>query len=144
VLTWYWVSNTYVSSVAIGNATGSTTLNVVAGGAFYDNTRWNAFVTNLNGTTSVPIWTSTWYWLNNTQVASVAVGDVNGDGKGEVVAGGSFFDNTRYNAWTAILNGTTSAALNVQSWYWVANTYVTSVAIGNFSGGIGLDIVTGG
>jgi uncharacterized protein (DUF2141 family) len=95
-LGWYWAYDTQVASVAIGDTNGDGKLEIVAGGAFYDNTRWNAFVVTLNGSTLAPLNVLTWYWLNNTQVASVAVGDVNGDGKIEVVAGGSFFDSTRF------------------------------------------------
>lgn len=143
-LGWFWTYDTQVASVAVGDVNGDTKLEVVACGAFFDNTRWNAFVVVLNGATLAPLAVITWYWISDTQAASVAVGDVNGDTKLEVIAGGSFFDNTRTNAWLAVLNGATLAPLSVLTWYWTSNTYVSAVAVGNATGGATQNVVAGG
>ncbi len=37
----------------------------------------------------------TWYWTSDTFINSVAVGDVDGDGKNEIVTGGTYNDGTR-------------------------------------------------
>lgn len=39
----------------------------------------------------------TWYWTNNTHVNSVARGDVDGDGKTEIVTGGGYWDGNPWN-----------------------------------------------
>jgi CTP:phosphocholine cytidylyltransferase-like protein len=144
VLTWFWNSNTYVNSVAIGNVTGDGNPEVVVGGDFFDNTRDNSFIAVQNSVTLSPLYSLTWYWTSNTYVNSVAIGDVNADNRAEVVIGGSFFDNTHDNAFASILNGATLSPLNVQTWLWASNTYVNSVALGSYSGGSGLDIITAG
>ena len=40
--TWFWSGDTQISSVAVANVTGGTTLDIVTGGAFFDGTRWVA------------------------------------------------------------------------------------------------------
>ena len=37
----------------------------------------------------------TWYWVADTVIYAVAVGDVDGDGQNEIVTGGWFDDGTR-------------------------------------------------
>jgi hypothetical protein len=86
----------------------------------------------------------TWYWTADTQIASVAAGDVDGDGGVEVVSAGAYFDGTRWVAQLAVWNGSTMALENVKTWYWTSNTYINSVAIGNVEGDGAVEIVTGG
>ena len=43
-----------------------------------------------------------------------------------------------------VWNGTSLAPLSYRDWLWGQNTYVSSVALGNITGGNSLDIVTGG
>ena len=37
---------------------------------------------------------TSWYWTDDTQITSMALGDVDGDGQIEVVTAGHFFDGT--------------------------------------------------
>jgi hypothetical protein len=143
VVTWSWGTNTQASCVAIGNLTGGQGLDIVTGGAYFDGTRWLGQLHIWNGTTLAVEKAVTWLWGTNTGVSSVAIGDVNGDGLPEIITGGSYFDGTKYisllHVWNANL-----AVLGASSWFWGSNTFVNSVAVSNITGGIGLDIVTGG
>jgi hypothetical protein len=48
--------------------------------------------------------TTSWFTNSDTNVASVAVGDVNGDGKAEIVAAGYYNDGTRWNAMLYVMD----------------------------------------
>ena len=39
-----------------------------------------------------------WLTMGGTKITSVTIGDVNGDGKLEIVTGGSYFDGILWNA----------------------------------------------
>ncbi len=143
-LTWYWTSNTFVSSLSAADVNSDGLNETVAVGSFFDNTRWNAWVGVLNGNTLAPLNVLTWYWTGDTQVLSVALGDVNADGKIEIVSAGEFYDNTRLNAFVCVQNGTTLVPVSAQMWYWTSNTYINSVSVGNYTGGANLDIITAG
>lgn len=144
VVTWYWGNNTQAVCLALGNLTGNVGLEIVTGGAYFDGTRWVAQLHIWNGTSLAVENAITWYWGSNTQISSVAVGDVNGDGKAEIVTGGSYFDGTKYVALMHVWNATNLAVEAYQSYAWGNNTYINTVALGNITGGVGLDIVTGG
>ena len=150
---WYWTGDTQISSVAIGDVNGDGKNEIVTGGAFNDGTRWNALLHVLNASTTSTAFTvlnyGNWYWTGDTQISSVAIGDVNGDGKNEIVTGGSYFDGTRNNALLHVLSASTTSTvfnvLNYGFWYWTGDTYINSVALGNITGAVGgLSIITGG
>jgi hypothetical protein len=144
VTAWFWTSDTQVASLAIGDVNGDGKNEIVTAGEFFDGFRWVAQLHVWNGTTLAVIGVTTWYWTSDTQISSVAIGDVNGDGKNEIVTGGAYFDNTRWVSLLHVWNGTSLAALGVTSWFWNSNTYINSVAVANITGGSALDIVTGG
>jgi hypothetical protein len=141
---WNWGGDTQVAAVAIGDVNGDGQVEIVTGGAFFDGTRWIAQLNVFNGSSLVAMKHMEWYWTSNTQVAAVAIGDVNGDGQVEIVTGGAFFDGTRWNSQLIVFNGSSLAVVSVISWYWSSNTYINSVAVGNMTGGTTLSIVTGG
>ena len=141
---WYWTSDTKTSSVIASDVDGDGGIEIVSGGYYTDNTVWSSQLTVWNGTTLALENVRVWYWTSNTQIASVAAGDVDGDGGIEIVTAGAYFDNTRWNAQLIIWNGSTLAFENARLWYWTSNTQISSIAVANISGGIGLDIVTGG
>ena len=47
----------------------------------------------------------TWYWTNHTFIGSVVRGDVDGDGKVEIVTGGYYNDGARNNAQLCVRDG---------------------------------------
>lgn len=144
VTTWYWTSNTYINALAIANVTSSPSLSIVTGGTFNDGLRNNAQLIVWNGPTLAVQSLTTWYWTNDTEITSVAVGNITGGAAPSIVTGGSFFDATRLNAQLIVWNSSTLAVQTLTSWFTVTNTSITSVTVGNFSGGANLDIVTGG
>jgi hypothetical protein len=141
---WYWTSDTQVASVALGDVNGDGQVEIVTGGSFFDGIRWNAQLVIWNGSSLAPEKFTSWYWTSDTQVASVALGDVNGNGQVEIVTGGSYFDGARWNAQLVVWNSSTLIPLNIRTWYWTFDTDISSVAVGNVTGGSALSIVTGG
>ncbi len=141
---WFWTSDTNVSSIVAGDVNGDGKAEIVTGGWFSDGLRYSSQLVIWNSSTLQAINVATWYWTSNTQISSVAIGDVNGDGKNEIVTGGSYFDGTRWIAQLCVFDGSTLGLLNVRIWYWNSNTEISSVALGNITLGPGLDIVTGG
>jgi hypothetical protein len=95
----------------------------------------------------------TWFWpvpgvSGETFVHSTAVGDVDGDGKTEIVTGGSWKDSSeRHNAQLCVWDATTLKLENVQSWVYpgvYTESWIRSVAIGDVDGDGQTEIVTGG
>jgi hypothetical protein len=95
----YWLpgQNTLVSSLAIGNLTGGTSLDIVTGGRYSDGTRNNAQVIDWNSATLTARSQATWFQTFDTQVSSVAIGNLPLTGN-RIIAGGQFWDGTRSNA----------------------------------------------
>jgi hypothetical protein len=141
---WFTNSDTSAAAVAVGDVNNDGLSEIVTGGWFSDGLRWNAQLVIWNSATLAPIASTSWYWVNDTQVTSVAIGDVNGDGKTEIVAGGSYFDGTRWIAQLSVWNGTNLAFLYSTAWFWTNNTQISSVAVANITGTRGLNVVTGG
>jgi hypothetical protein len=150
---WLYGTSSEVTSVAIGDLYGDGNKEIVAGGSFFDGTRWNSVVdvfTCSTTTTALNLQaTSSWFWGSGSQINSIAIGDVNADTKNEVVAGGQFFDGTRNNALLHVLSLTTGATslavLNYGSWFWTGDTMINSVTIADVAPTTGrLGIITGG
>jgi hypothetical protein len=141
---WFWTSNTQVVSIAAGDVDGDSGVEIVTGGSYFDGTRWVAQLAVWNGSTLALENVQVWYWTSNTQIASVAFGDVDGDGGTEIVTGGSYNDGTRWVAQLAVWNGSTLASENVKTWFWNSNTYINSVAVGNVDADPAVEIVSGG
>jgi hypothetical protein len=144
VKTWYWTGSTFINSVAVGDVDGDGSQEVVTGGYHYDGTRYRAQLCVWDGATLALENVQTWYWTSSTEISSVAVGDVDGDGKTEIVTGGRHFDGTRIRAQLCVWDGATLALENVQTWYWTGDTYITSVAVGDVDGDSQAEILTGG
>ena len=144
VRTWYWASETQIMSVVAGNVDADADVEIVTGGSYFDGTRWVAQLVVWNGATLAVENVRTWYWTSNTQIASVSLGNVDADADVEIVTGGSYSDNTRYNAQLVVWNGATLAVENVRTWYWTSNTYIESVSVGNVDADADVEIVTGG
>ena len=144
VTTWFWTSNTYINSIAVANISSGPSLSIVTGGAFNDGLRNNAQLIVWNASTLGVQSLTSWFWTNDTEINSVAVGNITGGTAPSIVTGGSFFDATRFNAQLIVWNSSTLAVQTLTSWFTISNTSIASVAIGNFSGGANLDIITGG
>ena len=144
VKTWYWTSDTLISSVAVGNVDSDGNMEIVTGGYYYDGTRRVAQLCVWDGATLALENVKTWYWTGDTGINSVAVGDVEGDSNNEIITGGSYWDGSRYNAQLCVWNGANLALENVKPWYWTSYTFINSVAVGNVDSDGNMEIVTGG
>ncbi len=144
VVNWLMSGDTQISSVAVANVTGGTSLDVVTGGSFFDGTHWNAQLIEWNGATLVGERVVNWLMSGDTQISSVAVANVTGGTSLDVVTGGSFFDGTHWNAQLIEWNGATLVGERVVNWLMSGDTTISSIAIGNFTGGTNLNIITGG
>jgi hypothetical protein len=143
-VSWYTTSDTNAAAIATGDVNGDGQLDLVTAGYFNDGTSWNGQIVVSNAA-NLAFEASTGYkWGTDSQISCVAIGDVNGDGKNEIVTGGQFFDGTRWVANIIVWNGTTLGAIGTTAWYWFGNTQVSSIAVANVSGGASLDIVSGG
>ena len=141
---WFWTSDTNASAIATGDVNGDGKPEIVTVGWFNDGTRANAQLAVWNASTLALENVMTWFWGTGTQISSVAIGDVNGDGNMEIVTGGSYFDGTNWNSQLVVWNGQTLGLINVVTWHWTGDTEISSVAVANITGTTGLSIVTGG
>jgi len=141
---WYWTSDTQVSSVAIGDADGDGQSEIITGGSFFDGTRWNAQLIVWNGSTLVAERVTSWFWTNNTYVNSIIVANIPGSSSPSIVTGGAYHDGIRYRSQLIVWNASTLIAWKVQTWHWTSNTEITSVAVANITAGATPSIVTGG
>ena len=137
---WCWASDTYINSVAVGNVTGGSTLDIVTGGSFNDGTRDNAQLLVWNGATLTIEHYISWYWYSNTEVNAVAIAQTSSGTT--IVSGGEFNDGTTSYAQLITWNSAL-AVENSVNWCTFANTVINSVAI-KYNGANSFDIITAG
>lgn len=144
VMTWYWTSDTYITSVAIGNVDADPAVEIVTGGYFFDGTSNNAQLAVWDGTTLALENVMPWIWGTNTEVWAVAIGDVDGDTAVEIVSGGSYLVGANGYSQLVVWNGATLAPEAVNQWDWgTQRDEITSIAIGNADADPAIEIVTG-
>jgi parallel beta-helix repeat protein len=143
VTTWCWGGSTEISSVCIGDVDGDGASEIVTGGFYFDGVRnvallhvWNAA---LAVERAVP-----WYWGGDTKALSVALGDVDCDGKTEVVTGGYYFDGVERVAQLHVWDGENLGVKDVKTWYWAGDTLVDSMVVSDVNNDLLSEIVTGG
>jgi hypothetical protein len=144
VKTWFWTNNTWISVVVKGDVDGDGRVEMVTGGCFDDGARNVAQLCVWDGATLSLENVKTWYWTDDTFISSVAVGDVDADGKNEIVTAGGYYDGTRSVAQLCVWNGATLGLENVKTWYWTDDTVINSVAVGDVDDDGKTEIVTGG
>jgi outer membrane protein assembly factor BamB len=141
---WYWTGNTVINSVVSGDVDGDGFKEIVTGGYYFDGVRTIAQLVEWNGATLAVDRLTAWYWIGNTTINSIAIGDVDGDNQTEIVTGGFYNDGVRNIAQLIEWNGATLTVDRLTGWYWTGNTVINSVAIANVDGDAQVEIVTGG
>ena len=140
VKTWYWIGDTRISSVAVGDVDGDGDMEIVTGGYCYGSAQLCVW----DGETLVLEGVRTWKWVENTEIRSVAVGDVDGDGDMEIMTGGDYLSGSFRVAQLCVWDGETLVLEGVRTWKWAESTEVSSVAVGDVDGDGQMEIVTGG
>ena len=141
---WFWISDTNVSSVAVGDVDGDGVNEVISAGYYNNGTNWIGQLLTWNPSNFATENARVWLWGNNTNVEAVAVANITGSRGLDIVTVGSYYNGSNWIGQMFIWNGTTLAPERVMVWLWGQKTHVTSVAIGNLTGGSSLDIVTAG
>jgi hypothetical protein len=144
VTVWNWVSDTQISSVAIGDVDGDSSVEIVTGGYYYDGLQYVAQLCVWNGSDLTLKGVTTWYTIYDTQISSVAIGDVDGGGHVEIVTGGYYYDGLQYVAQLCVWDGLTLTQKDTTTWHWVQSTFVYSVAVGDVDADGLSEIITGG
>ena len=89
VKTWYWEDDTYIRSVAYADVDEDGSVEIVTGGWYLEwGARWWAQLAVWDGATLSLEDAEAWYWVTDTEIWSVAIADVDGDGAVEIVTGG--------------------------------------------------------
>jgi hypothetical protein len=140
---WFTLSDTNSVAIVVGDVNNDGTNEIVSGGYYNDGVNWNGQLVVLNATTMTVEASAVWRLGSTTNVAGLAIGDINGDGKTEIATAGSYFDGTNWIGQLITWNGTTLAPLGLANWRLGVSTTISSVAIANVSSGVGLDIITG-
>ncbi len=118
----------------MANITSGRALSIVTGGAFFDGTRNNAQLIVWNGSTLAVQNLTSWFWLSNTRVNSVAIGNFTGSANLDIITGGSYNDTFKNNAQLINWDGGNLAMKSLTTWSWISNTMINSVVVGNFTG----------
>ena len=133
-----------MSSVAVGDVNNDHLNEIVTGGDFNNGASEIGQLIVWNGITLVAQKDVEWLWGTNTQVSSVAIGDVNNDGLNETITGGDYNNGVSETGQLIVWNGATLVAQKDAEWLSGTNTHVLSVTASKFSSTTSLDIVTGG
>jgi hypothetical protein len=140
---WYWTGDTRINSVAVADVDGDGADEIVTGGYYTDGDKMAQLVV-WNGTSMAVENVAAWYWTADTQINSVAIGNVDMDSGVEIVTGGYYYDDARDWAQLVTWDGASLAVENVMVWYWTGDTRISSVAVADVDGDGADEIVTGG
>jgi len=141
---WYWTGDTPINSVGVGNLDEDEALEIVTGGYYFDGFRKVAQLVVWDGATLAVEGLTTWYWTGDTEITSLKVEDIDGDGSAEIITGGYYNDGVRDIAQLVVWNGSTLSALRITGWYWTGNTRINDIDVKNLDDDLTKEIITAG
>ena len=144
LLSWFWTGNTVIDSVAIGDVDNDGQTEITTSGFYNNGTQNIAQLIEWKGSNLSVERQTEWNKTDNMVINSVAIGDINGDGKIEIITSGYHFDGTRNNAQLIVWSGSNLVVENVKTWYWINDTSINSAVAGDINGDLLTDIIAGG
>jgi hypothetical protein len=141
---WYWVGDTTVNSVTVGDVDGDGQAEIVTGGSYIDGGRSIAQLIEWTGVGLGVDRLVIWSWGTGTDLKSVAISDVDGDGQAEVLSGGYYSDSSGDVAQLMVWSGSSLSMEQAKAWYWIGSTSVNGLAAGDVNGDFTAEAVCGG
>jgi outer membrane protein assembly factor BamB len=132
---WTYDSDWNVKHIDTADLNGDNVPDVIAGEYSNDYYGEISSVIAINGLTGAYLWV---YTLNDG-VRSMAVGDINGDGVADVIAGAAYNGSNTPDGRVHAIDGTDGS----QMWTYTVGSTVSSVAIADFNNDTYLDVAAG-
>jgi outer membrane protein assembly factor BamB len=132
---WIYDSELYVKHVEVADLNGDMVEDVIAGeydSDSYGDPSWVLAIDGLDGDTL-------WGYLLQDGIRSMTIGDINGDGVMDVVAGASYQSSPTPDGKVHAINGVDGSQL----WTFDVGATVSTVAVGDFNGDMYLDVAAG-
>ncbi|MCK4857662.1 MAG: PQQ-binding-like beta-propeller repeat protein [candidate division Zixibacteria bacterium] len=132
---WIYDSDLHVKHVEVADLNGDLVDDVIAGEYSSDNYGDPSRVIAINGVDGDTLWT----YLLQDGVRSMTIGDINGDGVADVIAGAAYYSTQTPDGYVHAINGVDGSQL----WAFYIGATIQCVAIGDFDGDLYLDVAAG-
>jgi hypothetical protein len=140
---WYATGDTNSVAIAVGDVNGDGANEIVSAGYYNDGVNWNGQIIVLNSFTMAVQASTVWRLGSTTNVAAVAIGDVNADGQIDIVTAGSYYDGTNWIGQLIVWNGLTLASEQMSNFRLGQSLTINALAIADVNVAAGLEIITG-